>query len=680
MFADVMTALIESCLRASMVLCAAWAITSAMRRAAASTRHFVWMSAIAGAMIATAMSFAGPRWTVPVPSVFNSTAATAILPNTPPEVEDLAVTAPSASRSETTRPAPSLSSTPVARPSIDLTLLGVFLWAAGALSVLAFVIVGAVGTWWIRRYSIPLQAAWVDEAHVLAEAFEINGSIAFVESKAVTMPMVCGVWRPLIVMPHSATEWTDERRRVVVLHELAHVKRRDCLTQALAYLVCAVYWFNPIVWLAARRLRAERERACDDFVLSAGEKGSDYAAHLLDIAQTMRHRRRPALVGLAMARPSQLEGRLLAILDPAIRRSSTLHTRLALLGCVLLVTLPVGAVQLQGSAPADTREAVIIEEPAPPASSAPSLPAIPTSIPKPESTPVAQAEVRQAPLHQDPLSQPPLRQAQLETLPEAIAAGLGAEVGHAVGAEVGQALGAKLGQQIGAALSAQAGAAADPKTIEALIGALGDSDPDVREMVVVTLGRMRDPRIVPALLPLLKDANKDVREQAVFALARTGDPRATAAVSTMIDDASPDVREQVVHLLGQSRNRDVVPVLIKALKDSSADVREQAAFGLGHLRDVSAVDPLLAMLNDSSPDVREQTVFALGQLRDRKAVDGLMAALKDSNPDVREQAAFALGQIRDPKALPSLTAALRDSVADVRGQAAFAIGQISGQQ
>src|SRR4029434_9596084 len=169
----------------------------------------------------------------------------------------------------------------------------------------------------------PLQAPWVDEAHVLAEAFEIGGSIAFVESKAVTLPMVWGVWRPLIVMPHSASGWTDERRRVVVLHELAHVKRRDCLTQALAHVVCADYCVNPIVWLAARRLRAERERACDDFVLSAGEKGPDYAAHLLDIARAMRLRRAP-LVGLAMARPSQLEGRLLAILDPAIRRSSTI--------------------------------------------------------------------------------------------------------------------------------------------------------------------------------------------------------------------------------------------------------------------------------------------------------------------------------------------------------------------
>ena len=207
--------------------------------------------------------------------------------------------------------------------------------------MLAYVVSGAVGGWWIRRSAAPLHASWIDEAQVLAEAFEIPGAIAVVESKAVTMPMVCGLWRSVIVMPPGAAEWSDERRRVVVLHELAHIKRRDCLTQMLAQIVCAVYWFNPIVWLAARRLRAERERACDDFVLAAGEKGPDYAAHLLDIAQTVRQGRVPALVGLAMARPSQLEGRLLAILDPAIRRSSTLHTRLASIGFVLLIAVPV---------------------------------------------------------------------------------------------------------------------------------------------------------------------------------------------------------------------------------------------------------------------------------------------------------------------------------------------------
>jgi beta-lactamase regulating signal transducer with metallopeptidase domain len=666
MLTETMATLGECCLRATVVLCAAWALTSAMRRASASTRHFVWMCAIAGSMVASAMSFTGPRWTVVVPSSVLSTPATvqpdaaaSVAPSTD-SARSTAPEPPTAIPSET----PRSTASPTGSSSMDLTLVAVSFWAAGALAVLAFVIVGVAGAWWIRRSSIPVQAAWVDEAHVLAEAFEISGPIAFVESGAVTMPMVCGLWRPHIVMPQGASQWTDERRRVVVLHELAHIKRRDCLTQGLAHVVCAAYWFNPIVWLAARRLRAERERACDDFVLAAGEKGPDYAAHLLEIARAMRNRRMTALAGLAMARPSQIEGRLLAILDPAIRRSSTLHTRLALLALVFLIALPVGGVRLQGSTPPEEAlAAAATAHPVEPVSPVPSRAALPTS--KPGSTPVSKIER-------------PAR-ASRQSTSDVEADRFEITVGETLGAEIGQQIAAALSAQ-GATSLAQGSTAPDPKTIEALIGALGDSDPDVREMVVITLGRMRDPRVVTALLPLLKDPNADVREKVVFALARTGDARATAAVSAMIDDASPDVREQAVHLLGQSRNRDAVPVLVKALKDSSADVREQAAFGLGQLRDPSAVDPLLEMFKDSSPDVREQTAFALGQIRNGKAVDGLMGALRDSNPDVREQAAFALGQIRDTRALPALTAALRDSVADVREQAAFAIGQISGHE
>jgi HEAT repeat protein/beta-lactamase regulating signal transducer with metallopeptidase domain len=665
--ADIMAILIESCLRASVVLATGWALTAAMRHTAASTRHFVWSSAIAGAILATAISSVGPRVIVPV-SLPYATARPAAASASHPQV------APNGSAPEL----PSIGAVPSATESasnpavaarvgwLDASLLAVFLWGAGALAVLAFLVAGTLGSWWIRRTARPLQAPWVDEAQVLAEAFEIPRSVRIVESPAVTMPMVCGVWRPAIVMPAAAADWSDDRRRVVVLHELAHVKRRDCLTQALAQIVCAAYWFNPIVWFAARRLRVERERACDDFVLAAGEKGPDYAAHLLEIAQTMRHRGAPALAGLAMARPTQLEGRLLAILDPAIRRSSAFRTRLAALGLVLAVTFPAAAIELASSVPAAAalEMAAAVDPPLSTPGRA-GLPgtaqATPSPAPAPSPTPVPVPAPSARPRSQD-IS---------DVLADAGAARISEQIGAALGVE--------LGQQITTALSAQNNAPADPKTIDALIGALSDSDPDVREMVVSTLGRMRDPRIVGALLPMLKDGDAEVREQAVFALARTGDARATAALATLIDDASPDVREQAVHALGQSRNRDAVPALTKALKDSSADVREQAAFALGQIHDVSAVDPLLEALKDSSPDVREQAAFALGQLRDRRAVDGLMSALTDSSADVREQAAFALGQLRDPKALAALTAALRDAVADVREQAAFAIGQLSGQ-
>src|SRR4029078_12794075 len=101
----------------------------------------------------------------------------------------------------------------------------------------------------------------------------------------------------------------------MLLHELAHVKRNDCLTQIIAQICCAVYWFHPGVWYSARRLRSERELACDEHVLDVGVNACDYAAHLLDIARVCKAPFGTSAAAVAMARPSQLEGRLLAILD-----------------------------------------------------------------------------------------------------------------------------------------------------------------------------------------------------------------------------------------------------------------------------------------------------------------------------------------------------------------------------
>ena len=100
----------------------------------------------------------------------------------------------------------------------------------------------------------------------------------------------------------------------MLLHELAHVRRRDCLTQLAASTTCALYWMNPLAWYAAKALRRERERACDDAVLAAGTAGPTYAEHLLDVARAARHVTTPTWSGgVAMAHRSELEGRLMAI-------------------------------------------------------------------------------------------------------------------------------------------------------------------------------------------------------------------------------------------------------------------------------------------------------------------------------------------------------------------------------
>jgi DUF4097 and DUF4098 domain-containing protein YvlB len=106
-------------------------------------------------------------------------------------------------------------------------------------------------------------------------------------------------------------------------------------------IACALYWFHPLVWGVFRRQTAESERAADDHVLIRGTPGADYAAHLLEIARRSRGLRQAGMVAIGMARPSELEGRLLAVLDeererrPPPRR----HAVLAWLG-LAMVTLP----------------------------------------------------------------------------------------------------------------------------------------------------------------------------------------------------------------------------------------------------------------------------------------------------------------------------------------------------
>jgi hypothetical protein len=134
--------------------------------------------------------------------------------------------------------------------------------------------------------------------------------------------MAFGILNPTVLLPADASHWPFERRRDVLLHELAHVGRRDCLTQLISQAACALYWFDPLVWVAARALRGERERACDDAVVRAGARPSEYATHLLQVARDLRVPRAASLATVCMARRSQLSDRLLAILDERRSRRS----------------------------------------------------------------------------------------------------------------------------------------------------------------------------------------------------------------------------------------------------------------------------------------------------------------------------------------------------------------------
>ncbi|XZE53859.1 M56 family metallopeptidase [Planctomycetaceae bacterium SH139] len=133
------------------------------------------------------------------------------------------------------------------------------------------------------------------------------------------IPMTWGICRPVILLPAvTLRSWSDQQLRSVLLHELAHVKRQDVLTQILARVALSLYWFHPLVWYGYRRLRCERELACDDRVLLSGHRPSDYAQQLLNIARDFRFASNTVSVG--MAHRSGLEQRVRAILNQARSR------------------------------------------------------------------------------------------------------------------------------------------------------------------------------------------------------------------------------------------------------------------------------------------------------------------------------------------------------------------------
>ena len=166
--------------------------------------------------------------------------------------------------------------------------------------------------------------------------------VRILSSRHTSVPVTWGWARPVVLVPEAGATWSAARKRVVLLHELTHVTRHDCASQLVAHVACAIYWFNPLVWLAARALRVERERACDEAVVADGTQASSYADHLLEIARGHQGVRWSSLAAVAMARRSQLEGRLLSILDAGQRRRPSRRTALALgtvmTGVVLILT------------------------------------------------------------------------------------------------------------------------------------------------------------------------------------------------------------------------------------------------------------------------------------------------------------------------------------------------------
>ncbi len=343
--------LLEVTLKATFVLATVGLLGVLLRRASATTRHLVWSLALGALLVLPVLAWLLPVWRVPVLPAPNVTPVVVLAPET--EFFDTPFVVAGEAPALAASPVPPTAIAAPVAAALSWNWFGVVLavWFVGVLIVLCRL---ALGMLRMRRITYEAECLtnyhWSAMMSRLRAQIDLPTHISLYASEEISMPVTWGIWRPMILLPAESAHWSGEWRRIVLLHELAHIKRRDCLTQMIANWACALYWFHPLVWFAAKRLRVERELACDDYVLEIGTRASEYAGYLVELAKTFDAVQvsSPVVVGMAC---SQLESRVRAILDPALKRSiPSRRSLLALTFVTACVLAPLAALQATSQA------------------------------------------------------------------------------------------------------------------------------------------------------------------------------------------------------------------------------------------------------------------------------------------------------------------------------------------
>lgn len=314
--------LVDAAVKSAFLLTATLVLTRGLARAPAVVRQVLWATALAGCLLIPALTPWLPPihvGRVPLPAFV----ATAFTTTAKPSASGPSVAATRSARPVETPAGATLEGATAPRPRSDSSLPPATWFGLAWLAGLAAALGRQMSGLW-RAARLTARAARLDSPgwrHDLALARRrvgVGRSVRLLISPHIAAPITWGARRPVILVPTAAAGWTHERRLIVLLHELVHVRRRDWLARVIARLACAVYWFDPLAWLAARRLTLEQEMACDEEVLALGTRPSTYAGHLLAITRSLALRPGPAapvMAAVDMAGRTHMEGRLMRILE-----------------------------------------------------------------------------------------------------------------------------------------------------------------------------------------------------------------------------------------------------------------------------------------------------------------------------------------------------------------------------
>lgn len=632
--------------KATIILLVAPGITLSMQRASAGARHLVWLVTVAALLLVPALTAWAPIPVRMLPPALASASVAA------PPVQDKAW---STAGDATTTPRDYISA-PGARdgaipPALTDGTTGfsamngvsilLAIWAAVLVAIAGSLGYSAVVVRRIVNRARPLDSEdWLTPLWEVSDRLALDEPPSLLRSEDAKMPFACGLFRATIVLPAECDGWSLDRRRAVLLHELAHVRRHDLVGHTMGRLACAVYWFHPLVWTAAKQLRSESERACDDLALACGARATDYAEHLLDIVTSVRRDSTPS-VALAMARRKEFEGRMLAILDPELRHSSPSRRQsAALIGSLALISIVVGA-----AAPARRFQ-------------------------DPEQSTVAAPQVKDAdlPAKATDKGYPDSRE---------IIGGWGTETNTQTVTNKNQQTATKISERTSAKISEQVSANISGPFAAAISSAISSSaaiasvatSSALREMLTKsdTQKARKDSDERPVLLAkiLATEPAANLRRIAAWGLADHAHRQvaAEALATALRRDSDPSVREMAAWALADAnRSSTAVEALAAALRgDANTRVRAISAWALGNVggRSSTVADALSAALSDASVDVRKRAAWALGNADLRQAPPALIALLRDPSPEMRELAAWSLYQIEDPASVSALDAALR---------------------
>jgi beta-lactamase regulating signal transducer with metallopeptidase domain len=557
--------LIELTVKSSLVLAAALVAVALMRHRSAATRHIVLASAFVTTLALPAIVVVGPHWRVPSLPRFTKTSGPSLSDSV-----DLGrrLTSSGGSRLQALQDRLGASNLRSRWRADDWVLVLTIIWLVGVAIHAIRLCAGIASAIRLARDAETLtDADWNDSLRSIANSVTSTHRVALRKSAQASVPLAWRLGRTCtLILPLAAERWEADTRRAVLLHECGHLDRHDCAIRALATLTCGLWWFNPLAYLALRRLRSEQERACDDVVLAAGMAPVDYARQLLEMARRSAANLRPTVI-VAMVHRSELEDRMFAIVDGSRRRGplSPRHGRVAISVVVALVaafgTLRLSAARTQSftpgvmslhgaglGGPAYEWRREVDEETRQRVASALEAAAnrdgdehvravadhaLQTIRDLPVGTVVVSSPCRGTCLFGNgdlPAPAAVLFDVQTKMALWELSSGVDTVRREAV---------TRLPPRYGTA-------------IEVLAELLRDPDPEIRTLAAIRLDSVVYPPAVSGWVALLVDEDGSLRERAAISLGAIGDPAAIDALtSVLLNDPNSDVRRQAARSLGR---------------------------------------------------------------------------------------------------------------------------------